>query len=120
MVNSSTCRHHRAVELLLRSGADFFVVDRTTRRSAIHYAANAGATRVLKTLLSDETCIHTEEGMQPLKYVRVQDMSGQCRLVPGLDALTEYGKRKVQFTEHHNETGGMQNLILYEDLCSVP
>ena len=56
-----------------------FQVDKAQRRSAIHYAAAAGQASVLRALLSEDRLMHTEEGLQPLKNVRVHDMSGQCR-----------------------------------------
>ncbi len=58
------------------------MVDKTQRRSAIHYAAAAGQIGVLRALLSDSQLMHTEEGVMPLKNVRVHDMSGQCRYPP--------------------------------------
>lgn len=72
-------RHTECVAYLLEHGADVFAVDRTQRRSAIHCAAAAGRVAVLKRLLDEATKVHTEEGLTPLRDVRVHDMSGQCR-----------------------------------------
>ena len=74
-------RHVSCVNFLLTSGADPFLVDKIQRRSAIHYAAAAGQASVLKVLLSNEQLMHTEDGMQALKHVRIHDISGQCRSV---------------------------------------
>lgn len=73
------CRHVSCVNFLLNSGAEPFLVDKLQRRSAIHYAAAAGQSNVLKALLSDSQLMHTEDGMLALKNVRIHDMSGQCR-----------------------------------------
>ncbi|KAK9866030.1 hypothetical protein WJX84_004124 [Apatococcus fuscideae] len=100
--------HHRAVELLLRNGADIFTVDRLSKRSAIHYAASAGSIRVLKVLLADGTCIHTEDGMQPLKYVRVQDMSGQCRYI---DSRAENGMTALHLAALMGHLECVQSLL---------
>ena len=81
------CRHVSCVNYLLESGCDVFAVDRAQRRSAIHYAAANGRAGVLRKLLADSTIVHTEEGMQPLKHVRVHDMSGQCRCVAACPSL---------------------------------
>ena len=64
---------------LLENGADVFAVDRQQRRSAVHVAAAAGRSAVLKRLLDESTKVHTEEGLTALRDVRVHDMSGQCR-----------------------------------------
>ncbi len=67
------------MEFLLDQGADVFAVDKSQRRSAIHYAVVNGHTDVLKLLLSDSAKVHTEDGQVPLRDVRIHDMSGQCR-----------------------------------------
>jgi hypothetical protein len=72
-------RHVSCVKFLLNNGAEPFLVDKPQRRSAIHYAANGGQVGVLRALLSDTQLMHTEDGVLPLKNVRVHDMSGQCR-----------------------------------------
>ena len=70
------------MEYLLDQGADVFAVDKNQRRSAIHYAVVNGHTNVLKSLLSDNAKVHTEDGQVPLRDVRIHDMSGQCRCAP--------------------------------------
>lgn len=69
------------MNFLLRYGADVFQVDKVQRRSAIHHATVAGQAGVLRALLSDDQLLHTEDGLLPLKHVRVHDVSGQCRFV---------------------------------------
>lgn len=64
---------------MLDHGADVFQVDKSQRRSAIHYAAANGQAAVLRALLDENQLMHTEDGLQPLRHVRVHDMSGQCR-----------------------------------------
>ena len=64
---------------LLEQGADAFAVDKAQRRSAIHYAVLGPQPDVLRFLVSDDAKIHTEDGIVPLRDVRVHDMSGQCR-----------------------------------------
>ncbi len=54
-------------------------MDKAQRRSAIHYAVLGPRPDVLRFLVSDDAKIHTEDGIVPLRDVRVHDMSGQCR-----------------------------------------
>ncbi len=73
------CRHMPCTAYLLEQGADAFAVDKAQRRSAIHYAVLGPQPDVLRFLVSDDAKIHTEDGIVPLRDVRVHDMSGQCR-----------------------------------------
>ncbi|CAL5218420.1 g96 [Coccomyxa viridis] len=80
--------HAPCAAYLLEQGADAFAVDKAQRRSAIHYAVLGPRPDVLRFLVSDDAKIHTEDGIVPLRDVRVHDMSGQCRYV---DSRAENG-----------------------------
>ena len=85
---SCCCRHVDCATYLLENGADIFAIDKHLRRSAVHYAAAGNKATVLKRLLDENTKVHTDEGLQPLRDVRVHDMSGQCRYI---DSRAENG-----------------------------
>ncbi|KAK9808944.1 hypothetical protein WJX72_006738 [[Myrmecia] bisecta] len=100
--------HADCVEFLLSQGADVFAVDRVQRRSAVHYAAAAGKVAVLRKLLDDGTKLHTEEGLQALKHVRVHDMSGQCRYI---DSRAENGMTALHLAAMAGELDCVQALL---------
>ena len=76
---SCSCRHTGCVQYLIDCGADVFKVDKTHSRSVLHYAVANGQDKVLKYLVCEGTVMHTEEGLQSLRWIQVKDISGQCR-----------------------------------------
>lgn len=76
------------VELLLRAGADPFLVDKALMRTALHYAAAFGHDATLRLLLADGTRVDTQEGHVALRAAKVRDMSGVCSFV---DTRSENG-----------------------------
>ncbi|KAK9805084.1 hypothetical protein WJX73_003042 [Symbiochloris irregularis] len=100
--------HADCVAFLLEHGADVFAVDRTQRRSAIHCAAAAGRTSVLRRLLDDATKVHTEDGLVCLKDVRVHDMSGQCRY---MDSRAENGMTALHLAAFNGNLASVQCLL---------
>jgi len=77
------------VSLLLAEGADPFLVDRRQLRTALHYAAAFGQAPVLRTLLSEGTCVDTAVGRVALRDAKVCDMSGTCTCVAVPAAASE-------------------------------
>lgn len=65
--------------LLLRAGADPFLVDRARMRTALHYAAAFGHEATLRVMLADAAMVDTQEGRVALRVAKVRDMSGICR-----------------------------------------
>ena len=90
---------------LLENGADMFAIDKHLRRSAIHYAAASNKAAVLKRLLDENTKVHTDEGLQPLRDVRVHDMSGQCRYI---DSRAENGMTALHLAAAFSELETLQ------------
>ena len=67
------------MDLLLRAGADPFLVDRAHMRTALHYAAAFGHAAILRVLLADAAMVDTQQGRVMLRVAKVRDMSGVCR-----------------------------------------
>lgn len=67
------------MEVLLRNGADPFLVDKAQLRTALHYSAAFGHADALAMLLSDSTRVVTEDGRVALRLAKIRDMSGVCR-----------------------------------------
>ena len=99
------CRHVDCATYLLENGADVFAIDKQLRRSAIHYAAASNKAVVLKRLLDENTKVHTDEGLQPLRDVRVHDMSGQCRYI---DSRAENGMTALHLAAAFGELDTLQ------------